>query len=212
MSLGSGCAKNARAFNAFASVQKAKRDLTRRFPNVSVRWESAPCLSRGRRKISLITSPFVGRSDRGPRSGWGRMFKRATPKDISRSRQLRSNATEAERLLWWKLRELKKLGHHFRRQAPFRSYTLDFVEHNCQIVIELDGGQHNTNEHRAHDQRRDKLLKSQGYSTLRFWNNDVLENLDTVVDTIIAALKKRKHRPPPARGSRPLAPSPQRGR
>ena len=138
------------------------------------------------------------------------MFKRAQPKDISRARELRCNATAAERLLWWKLRELKKLGFHIRRQAPFRSYTLDFVEHNARLVIELDGGQHNANQGRAHDERRDRFLKSQGYRTLRFWNNEVFDDLDAVVATILAELDKRQHRPPPeALGA---STSPQRGR
>ena len=102
------------------------------------------------------------------------MFKRAQPKDISCERELRRTATEAERLLWWKLRVLNKLGYHFRRQAPFRSYTLDFVEHNARLVIELDGGQHNTNEHRVRDKKRHYLLASEGYRTDSWnWNNEV---------------------------------------
>jgi len=139
------------------------------------------------------------------------MFKRAKPQAISRARELRKNATDAERLLWWKLRELKKLGYHFRRQAPFRSYTLDFVEHATKLVIELDGGQHNADEYRARDAKRTRLLTNEGYRTLRFWNNAVFDDLDGVADTILAELNKRKHRPPPAR-AKALATSPQRGR
>jgi very-short-patch-repair endonuclease len=62
------------------------------------------------------------------------------PGTIGRARNLRTHATDAERKLWYKLRELKALGYHFRRQVPFRSYILDFVEHSAKFVIELDGG------------------------------------------------------------------------
>jgi crossover junction endodeoxyribonuclease RuvC len=109
--------------------------------------------------------------------------------------------------MWWKLRDLKQLGYHFRRQAPFRAYTLDFVEHDAKLVVELDGGQHGEDEHRVHDERRDRLLESQGYRTLRFWNTDVIENIEGVFEAIIRELE---HRPPPdpLRGST----SPQGGR
>ncbi|MGQ0742595.1 MAG: endonuclease domain-containing protein [Alphaproteobacteria bacterium] len=127
------------------------------------------------------------------------MFKRAKRENISRARALQRTATEAERLLWWKLKPLNKLGYHFRRQAPFRSYTLDFVEHKSRLVIELDGGQHGAHDHHSRDRKRDTLLASQGYRTLRFWNNEVFENLDAVVETIFSVLEKRNHPPPPAR-------------
>ncbi len=122
------------------------------------------------------------------------MFKRAGPQEIARARQLRLDATEFEKRLWWKLRELKQIGYHFRRQAPFRGYTLDFVEHNAKLVIELDGSQHGEDESRTHDERRDHVLGAHGYRTLRFWNTDVIENIDGVIEGIIRALQ---HRPPP---------------
>jgi len=135
------------------------------------------------------------------------VFKRAGPQEIAKARLLRQGATEFEKRLWWKLRELNQTGYHFRRQAPFRGYTLDFVEHSARLVIELDGSQHGEDENRARDEFRDRILEAHGYRTLRFWNTDVIENIDGVIEGIIRALQ---HRPPPdpLRGST----SPQRGR
>src|SRR5258708_22105479 len=96
------------------------------------------------------------------------------PGMIGRARSLRTHATDAERNLWYKLRELKAFGYHFRRQVPFRSYILDFVEHSAKFVIELDGGQHGEDRHRLRDEIRDRTLRSEGYRVMRFLNADVL--------------------------------------
>jgi len=136
------------------------------------------------------------------------MFKRAGPNEIARARQLRRDATELEKHLWWKLRELNAQGCHFRRQSPFRAYTLDFVEHDARLVIELDGGQHGEAAHQSRDERRDAVLTSQGYLTLRFWNSDVVENIEGVFETIVRELEARRPPPDPLRGST----SPRRGR
>ncbi|MGZ6007351.1 MAG: endonuclease domain-containing protein [Rhizomicrobium sp.] len=138
------------------------------------------------------------------------MFKRAAPDMIARARALRRNATDAEKRLWWKLRELNALGFRFRRQAPFHVYVLDFAEHDARLVIELDGSQHAEAVHHARDERRDEFLASQGYRTLRFWNREIDENIDSVVERIVAMLPALEHRPPPARLRRTT--SPQKGR
>ena len=119
------------------------------------------------------------------------MFKAAGSNDIARARRLRRDATEHENRLWWKLRELKPLGYHFRRQSPFPNYTLDFVEHDAKLVIELDGDQHGDIAHRQHDEKRDAVLASQGYLTLRFWNSEINESLDGCVDRIFCELQQR---------------------
>lgn len=134
------------------------------------------------------------------------MFKRTGPNGIKRARQLRGALTDAEKKLWRKLRDLNRQGFHFRRQVPFRSYILDFAEHTARIAIELDGSQHGLPENAARDAVRDRLLASEGYRILRFWNDDVYENLDGVVEAIVREL----HRPPP--GSLRDPTSPQRGR
>ncbi len=96
------------------------------------------------------------------------------------SQELRNNLTEAEKFLWYELR-LKNLGVKFRRQAVIGTYVVDFVCFEKQLVIEVDGGQHADNEN---DTIRDAWLKSQGFEVLRFWNNEVLENRDAVVQRI----------------------------
>ena len=119
---------------------------------------------------------------------------------IRRSRTLRTQCTDVERLLWYKLRELKRLGYRFRRQAPFRSYFLDFVEHAHRLVIELDGGQHGERRHLIHDRIRDEALRREGYRVLRFWNSELLENIDGVVEAIMRELSAS---PPPTRTASP---------
>jgi very-short-patch-repair endonuclease len=101
-----------------------------------------------------------------------------------RARSLRSNATDAERSLWQQLRLLKSEGRHFRRQVPLAGYIADFACHGCKLAIELDGGQHNRDAAIAYDAQRTDHLAREGYMVLRFWNSDVLTNMEGVVDTI----------------------------
>ena len=134
------------------------------------------------------------------------MRRRLKPGTIDRARDLRRHATEYEERLWWKLRELKRVGYHWRQQAPFRGYYLDFVEHTAQIVVELDGSQHGLAENRRRDAARDALLRREGYRVLRFWNSEVIENLDGVIETILRAS------PPPPTRSVSRSDLPTRGR
>jgi very-short-patch-repair endonuclease len=113
------------------------------------------------------------------------MPNRSSAKKVAQSRRLRREATDAERLLWWALRGLKARGYHFRRQAPFESYILDFVEHGHRLVIEVDGSQHASAENRLRDERRDEVLRHRGYKVFRVWNNEVTKNLDGVIDTVL---------------------------
>ncbi len=131
------------------------------------------------------------------------MFQRARTVDIERARRLRRDATDVEKKLWWKLRELNRQGYHFRRQAPFHGYILDFAEHGARIVIELDGGQHGLDENRVRDEKRDAFLTSQSDLTLRFWNSQVVEDIDAVMEEILRVLK---HRPPPGALRAPTSP------
>jgi adenine-specific DNA-methyltransferase len=119
------------------------------------------------------------------------LFKPATPEEIDRARKLRAEKTVFEKRLWKQLRQLSRQGWHWRQQAPFRGYTLDFVEHGAKLVVELDGGQHGEMAHRDHDAQRDAVLVGEGYLTLRFWNNEVVENMDGVMEVIIHHLKAR---------------------
>ena len=106
---------------------------------------------------------------------------------IARARKLRSNLTDAESYLWRHLRFRQIAGHKFRRQRPIGPYIVDFVCLEKKVVIEVDGGQHAQTQ--TLDDTRDKWLRSQGYVVLRFWNNEVLSNLDGVLQVIDSSLK-----------------------
>lgn len=133
---------------------------------------------------------------------------------VDRARELRAHMTDAEQKLWHRLREFKHIGYHFRRQAPFEIYYLDFVEHAAKLVVELDGCQHGMQDQAHKDQARDAFLRSRDYSVLRFWNSELAYNLDGVVETILRELSARYPHPkrsalrPPRKGevrkSRPL--------
>jgi len=104
------------------------------------------------------------------------------------ARQLRKNLTPQEAKLWVKLRALKSLGFHFRRQAPIRNVIVDFASFRDKLVIEVDGGQHNFDEAARRDDLRDAFLRGEGYRVLRFWNHEVDRELDGVMDMIVRAL------------------------
>jgi very-short-patch-repair endonuclease len=123
------------------------------------------------------------------------MRKPKKPGTIHRSRELRSVQTDMEGLLWWKLRELNKHGYHFRRQVPLRGYFLDFAEHSARIAIELDGGQHGTDQAVEYDAIRDRAIGAEGYLVLRFLNEDIRTNLNRIVELIVYEADLR--RPPP---------------
>ena len=101
------------------------------------------------------------------------------------AKQLRKNGTQAEHLLWNKLKSRQIEGTKFRRQQPMGSIIVDFVSFEKMIVIELDGGQHA--RQKEQDASRDCWLKLEGFTVLRFWNNEVFENLEGVLEVI------RKH-------------------
>ncbi|WP_220636234.1 endonuclease domain-containing protein [Georgfuchsia toluolica] len=108
-------------------------------------------------------------------------------------RDLRKNATDAERRLWQRLRGGQLAGVKFRRQHPFDGYVLDFVSLEKRLIVELDGGQHLDS---ARDRVRDCRLMSAGFRVLRFWNNDVLEQTDAVVEAIWRKLGESDPSPP----------------
>lgn len=104
-----------------------------------------------------------------------------------RARELRKAMTDAERRLWGRLRN-EQLGARFRRQAPIGPYIADFVCFAQRLVIECDGGQHAEPVQAAHDGERTAFLEDAGFRVLRFWNNEVLGNLDGVVERITQVL------------------------
>jgi very-short-patch-repair endonuclease len=104
------------------------------------------------------------------------------------AKRLRKDSTDAERLLWRNVRASRLEGHKFRRQQPIGPYIVDFVCFEAKLVVELDGGQHAQAE--AADRTRDTWLRAQGFGVLRFWNNDVMQNLDGVLAQIMENLTR----------------------
>ncbi|MDP2031501.1 MAG: endonuclease domain-containing protein [Thiobacillus sp.] len=103
-------------------------------------------------------------------------------KQLDFARQLRSTQTDTENLLWSRLRAHRLSGLKFRRQQPLGAYIVDFLCADKKLIVELDGGQHQ--ERVEYDQGRDGWLKSEGYTVLRYWNNDVMGNLEGVLEDI----------------------------
>jgi len=110
-------------------------------------------------------------------------------KQVQRARRLRHASTEAEKLLWQKLRARQLGGAKFRRQTPIGPYIVDFVSFEHKLVVEIDGGQHNASAGRQHDLKRTAWLESQGFQVLRFWNNQVLANLEGVLERTLQELE-----------------------
>lgn len=118
------------------------------------------------------------------------------------TKHLRQHMTDAEQRLWTHLRAHRLDGQKFRRQQPLGPYIVDFVHLGARLIVEADGGQHGDS---PHDQTRDTWLRSQGFTVLRFWNDDILLRTDAVLTSIWNALNTDPS---------PLAPLPQgeRGR
>ena len=115
---------------------------------------------------------------------------------VVRARELRINSTDAERRLWRHLRNYQVNGWQFRRQHPIPPYFADFACVEARLIVEADGGQHAENEK---DLKRTAYLEWRGWQVLRFWNNEILESTEHVIETIAAALGPHPN-PPPLRG------------
>jgi very-short-patch-repair endonuclease len=103
------------------------------------------------------------------------------------ARRMRAQPTDAEHVLWQRLRhDISLTGSHFRRQALVGPFIVDFASRKAKLVIELDGGQHDWQQ--ASDALRTRQIEAAGYRILRFWNNDVLGNLEGVLSEIQRAL------------------------
>ena len=118
-----------------------------------------------------------------------------------RSRTLRRNLTDAERIIWYGVRAHRLNGASFRRQTPIGPFIVDFVCHDARLIIEIDGAQHFEAEHEQRDARRDAYLRGRGYRVLRFNNRDVLSNRNGVLERIAEAVLGASPSPPsPASG------------
>ncbi|HEY2136351.1 MAG TPA: DUF559 domain-containing protein [Xanthobacteraceae bacterium] len=117
---------------------------------------------------------------------------------VETARKLRRTQTDAERVLWLRLRDRRLNGWKFKRQMPIDRYVVDFCCPDARVIIELDGGQHS--ETTEADARRTEILEAMGYLMLRFWNNDVLNNISGVLETILETLEQidlSAHHPDP---------------
>ena len=165
------------------------------------REDASPCVRRGALHVTATTGasgippPRIPPPLTPPHKGEGdtrRLFatESAVVTNIasSRARTMRKEKTDAERKLWHSLRDLNRQGFHFRQQAPIGKYIADFCDHSAKLVIEVDGGQHGEDDQRRHDDERTAWLNGEGYQVVRFWNGDVLTNLDGVMTSILIAL------------------------
>ena len=114
------------------------------------------------------------------------MRRKRRTKPIARARTLRRNATIAERILWRALKSRQANNAKFRRQHPVGPYVADFAVIETRLIVEVDGGQH-----ALESNRRTRYLESRGYRVIRFWNNEILDNLDGVLHEIATAMNDR---------------------
>jgi very-short-patch-repair endonuclease len=115
------------------------------------------------------------------------MHKRTTPKVFGHAKQLHRNMTPAEVKLWARLRAHRLEGVHFRNQHAIGNYVVDFCAPRKKLIIELDGSQHLEQE--GYDAERTRYLESKGYKLIRFWNNDVMKDIDSVIRAIMDAIE-----------------------
>ncbi|WEN14765.1 endonuclease domain-containing protein [Rhodanobacter sp. AS-Z3] len=115
--------------------------------------------------------------------------------NVDRARELRRAMTDAEQKLWYHLRNRQLCGHKFRRQHEIDQYIVDFACTDAMLIIELDGGQHA--EQQEYDERRTRHLEAKGYRVLRFWNNDALTKIESVLGVILETVASPAPHPNP---------------
>jgi very-short-patch-repair endonuclease len=120
---------------------------------------------------------------------------------ITSARHMRKTLTPQEVKLWVHLRVLNQQGYHFRRQSPCDGYILDFVEYTHRLIVEVDGSQHGEPVGVKHDALRDAHFQKAGFRVLRFWNNQVSREIESVIDAILRALQEP---PPTLRATSPV--------
>src|SRR6476469_2378423 len=114
---------------------------------------------------------------------------------VQTARELRSSATDAERLLWRFVRNRQLSGYRFRRQVPLGPYVADFVCLRARLIVEIDGSQHD--ERLLDELERTQHLARLGYRVIRFWNNEVLQQTEAVLESILEALMQACPHPSP---------------
>lgn len=172
--------------------------------------------SKAHSAAGQVPLPHGERSGAAPRRpGEGGLAPKPSPATTALARQMRKQPTDAEHLLWFELRNRQLNGYRFSRQVRIGSYICDFCCRREKLVVELDGSQHGLDQ--AKDMLRTEWLIRNGYSVLRFWNDEVVFERGAVLDTILAALEGRLQPPHPTQASAqlrfavPSYPSPRRG-
>lgn len=114
--------------------------------------------------------------------------------------ELRKNMTDAENALWYYLQNKQMHGVKFRKQSPIGNYIVDFISFEEKLIIELDGGQHLESSNTKQDEKRDRFLRNAGFNVLRFYNNEIFENIEGVLEVIYANINSPTPNPPPQGG------------
>ena len=130
-------------------------------------------------------------------------------KNLQNAKKMRSNMSPAEIKMWYILRGKRFNGLKFKRQVLIGNYIVDFLCKEKKLIIEIDGGQHNTDVNIVNDKNRTRYLENNGYKVLRFWNEDVLKNFSGVLEVILREINENDgswYHPLP-----PSAPSPEGG-
>ena len=143
----------------------------------------------------MFPSPACGRGV-GERAVTKQNTTEEHAKRIKLAKRLRKSQTEAELRLWYHLRAHRFLGLKFKRQKPLGPYIADFTCLECWLIIEVDGSQHNE-QRLSKDHERDAWLAIQGFTVLRFWNDEVLRDTDAVLERIRQAVELGRPSPPP---------------
>ncbi|PZM16990.1 endonuclease domain-containing protein [Rhizobium tubonense] len=110
------------------------------------------------------------------------------PKNRANARKMRSTLTDAELKLWNELRAHRLMGLGFRRQMPIAGYIVDFACPSHRLIVELDGSQHGEDEEIRYDSERTGRLRQDGWTVLRFWNDDVLQDITNVCGHIVSTI------------------------
>ena len=143
-----------------------------------------------RATLSTFPSPLEGEGQGGGEEcGWGKEDRQYAPQALTHAQILRQQPTDAEAKLWQGLNR-KQAGVRFRRQHPIGNYIVDFVCLKQKLIVEVDGSHHADS---VHDKKRDAYLTQQGFQIQRFWNNEVLQQTEGVLEKIHQALNS----PPP---------------
>jgi very-short-patch-repair endonuclease len=149
--------------------------------------EPAPLRIAAAPRPSPATRTLRVRAASSPAGGEGKRSAKSQMRQ--RSRALRARMTDAERKLWFALRDRRFAGFKFRRQVPIDRFIADFVCFDARLIIEVDGGQHAGS---LQDRRRDRWFAANGFRVVRFWNNEVLSNLEGVLTALSAELGQRR--------------------